>query len=292
MDEKDWNFMKVLFEEKSLTRAAERLYISQPALSYRLKNIEEEFGVQLFFKTKTGIDFTSEGEYLVQYAENMQRILQVTKDNMVNMKGGVNGTLRIGVSSNFARYKLPKILKRFSTIYPSPQFSVKTGWSSDIMNLLGSSKVHVGIVRNDYEWKGEKVLLSKERLFLISKKKLQFEQLPDMPFIDYSTDQSLRNLINNWWQEHFTVPSRIAMEVDKLETCKEMVKYDLGIAIIPEMSIKETDDFYKIPLLDKGGIPLERTTWLMYDKSYMNLSVVKTFVEFVIDELKVNDSLK
>lgn len=289
MDEKDWTFLKILFEEKSLTRAAERLYISQPALSYRLKNIEEEFGVQLFFKTKKGIDFTSEGEYLVQYAEDMQRVLQVTKDQMVNMKDGVNGTLRLGVSSNFARYKLPEVLKSFSTHYPAVQFNVKTGWSSDIMNFLSSSKVHVGIVRNDYEWKGEKVLLSKERLFLLSKRKLQFKQLPEMPFIDYSTDLSLRNLINDWWQEHFSVPPRVTMEVDKLETCKEMVNYDLGVSIFPEMSMKETDDLYKMTLLDKEGSPLERTTWLMYDKSYLSLSVVKTFIDFVIKELKVEE---
>ncbi|KRF60315.1 LysR family transcriptional regulator [Bacillus sp. Soil768D1] len=284
MDEKDWIFLKILHEEKSITRTAERLYISQPALSYRLKNIEAEFGVALFFKTKKGIEFTSEGDYLVGYAVDMQRQLQQTKDHVMNMNNGVNGTLRLGVSSNFARYKLPEILKRFSIQYPNIQFNLNTGWSTEIMGLLDSSKVQVGIVRNNYQWKGEKSLLSKERVYLISKREITMDELPDLPFINYHTDNSLKNLINDWWHDHFSSPPRITMEVDKLETCKEMVKNDLGVAIIPEMSLQPNDHLHMLSLTDKQGILLQRNTWLMYDATFLNLSVVKAFVEFLNNE--------
>ena len=59
MDEKDWNAMRIVYEEKNISRAAERLYISQPALTYRLKNLEKEFGTTLFYKVKGGIEFTA-----------------------------------------------------------------------------------------------------------------------------------------------------------------------------------------------------------------------------------------
>ncbi|MGM9955409.1 MAG: LysR family transcriptional regulator [Peribacillus sp.] len=284
MDEKDWIFLNILHEEKSITRTAERLYISQPALSYRLKNIEAEFGVALFFKTKKGIEFTSEGDYIVKYAEEMQRKLQQTKDHVMNMNDGINGTLRLGVSSNFARYKLPEILKRFSKQYPDIQFNLNTGWSTEIMSLLDSSKVHVGIVRNNYQWKGEKSLLSQERLYLISKREITIEELPSLPFINYHTDNSLKNLISDWWHDQFSSPPRITMEVDKLETCKEMVKNELGVAIIPEMSLQPNDFLHKLCLKDKQGTPLQRNTWLMYDANFLNLSVVKAFVDFLVKE--------
>ena len=80
------------------------------------------------------------------------------------MQDEVRGTLRIGVSSNFAQYRLPKILKKFSTNYPNVQFNVNTGWSTDIMKLLDSSSVQLGILRGNYEWYGMKTLLHKERL--------------------------------------------------------------------------------------------------------------------------------
>ncbi|MEH7077428.1 LysR family transcriptional regulator, partial [Bacillus velezensis] len=60
MDEKDWIVLITLFEEKNMTKAAERLYMTQPALSYRLKNLEAQFGVRLFYKRKKGMEFTSE----------------------------------------------------------------------------------------------------------------------------------------------------------------------------------------------------------------------------------------
>ena len=284
MDEKDWIFLKILHEEKSITRTAERLFISQPALSYRLKNIEAEFGVALFFKTKKGIEFTSEGDYIARYAEEMQKKLQQTKDHVMNMNNGVNGTIRLGVSSNFARYKLPEILKRFSKQYPDIQFHLNTGWSTEIMGLLDSSKVHVGIVRNNYQWKGEKSLLSNERLFLISKNEITIDELPNLPFINYHTDNSLKNLINDWWHDHYSSPPRITMEVDKLETCKEMVKSELGVAILPEMSLQPNDFLHTLCLTDKQGSPLQRNTWLMYDANFLNLSVVKAFVDFLDKE--------
>lgn len=177
MDEKDWRFLKVLYEEKNITKAAEKLFVSQPALSYRLKQLEEEFDMKLFFKRKRGIEFTSEGEYLAKYANDMLKQLQQTKDGMLNMQKKVKGTIRLGVSSNFAQYKLPEILKEFSKQYPHVQFMVNTGWSTKVMDLLGTSSVHLGILRGDYDWNGERFLLDKERLCIISKSEIQLKEI-------------------------------------------------------------------------------------------------------------------
>ena len=99
MDQKDWKILKLLHEEKNITKTSERLFVSQPSLSYRLKNIEKEMGTRIIFKTKTGVEFTSEGEFLVQYAIKMLHELQVVKDNINNMSEEISGTLKIGVSS-------------------------------------------------------------------------------------------------------------------------------------------------------------------------------------------------
>ena len=281
MDEKDWNAIKILYEEKNISRAAERLYISQPALTYRLKNLEREFGTKIFFKVRGGIEFTSEGIHLAEYAEEMIRKLQKTKDYMLNMQGEVKGTLRLGVSSNFAQYKLPKILKRFSTKFPNVQFNVNTGWSNDIMNLLDSSTVQLGILRGDYEWYGEKTLLHTESLCLISTKEVDITNLSDLPFINYKTDSSLKTLIMGWWHSRFSEPPLIAMETDRLETCKEMVKNDLGIAIVPQICLQPSDNLHIQELFYENGEPVLRYTWLMYDQDLLKLSTVKSFIDFL-----------
>lgn len=281
MDEKDWIALRILSEEKNISRASERLYISQPALTYRLKNLEEEFGTRLFFKIKGGIEFTSEGLHLAAYAEEMIKNLQKTKDYMLNMQNEVRGTLRLGVSSNFAQYKLPKLLKGFSIEHPHVQFSVNTGWSTEIMSLLDSSSVQLGILRGNYDWYGTKTLLHKERLCLISKKEINMDRLPQLPFIQYKTDSSLKNLINGWWNDRFSEPPFVTMETDRQETCKEMVKNDLGIAILPEICLQPSDNLYTYGLSYKKGEPVLRNTWLMYNQDSLQLSTVKHFIDFL-----------
>jgi DNA-binding transcriptional LysR family regulator len=281
MDEKDWIALRILSEEKNISRASERLYISQPALTYRLKNLEEEFGTRLFFKIKGGIEFTSEGLHLAAYAEEMIKNLQKTKDYMLNMQNEVRGTLRLGVSSNFAQYKLPKLLKGFSTEHPHVQFSVNTGWSTEIMSLLDSSSVQLGILRGNYDWYGTKTLLHKERLCLISKKEINMDRLPQLAFIQYKTDSSLKNLINGWWNDRFSEPPFVTMETDRQETCKEMVKNDLGIAILPEICLQPSDNLYTYGLSYKNGEPVLRNTWLMYNQDSLQLSTVKHFIDFL-----------
>ena len=281
MDEKDWNAMRIVYEEKNISRAAERLYISQPALTYRLKNLEKEFGTTLFYKVKGGIEFTPEGAHLVEYSEEMLKKLQKTKDNMLNMNNEVRGTLRLGVSSNFAQYKLPGILKKFSTIYPNVQFNVNTGWSTDIMKLLDSSSVQLGILRGNYDWSGMKTLLHEERLCLISKTEINMENLPKLPLINYKTDSSLKNLMNGWWHDRYTEPPFIVMETDRQETCKEMVKNDLGIAILPEICLQPSDNLFTQDLSYKNGKPVFRNTWLMYNQDSLKLTTVKKFINFL-----------
>jgi DNA-binding transcriptional LysR family regulator len=281
LDEKDWNALCILDQEKNISRASERLYISQPALTYRLKNLEKEFGTKLFFKIKGGIEFTNEGLHLVEYSREMIKKLQVTKDNMINLQNEVRGTLRIGVSSNFAQYKLPKILKQFSTNFPNVQFNINTGWSTDILNLLNSANVQLGILRGNYEWYGRKTLLHKEKLCLISKKEIDMIDLPKLPFINYKTDSSLKALINGWWHDRYSEPPFIMMETDRLETCKEMVKNDLGIAIVPQICLQPSDNLQIYELSYHDDEPVYRYTWLMYNQDSLKLSTVNHFINFI-----------
>ncbi|SDP17918.1 LysR family transcriptional regulator [Halobacillus sp. SY10] len=287
MDQKDWQILNAIAEEKSLTKAAEKLFITQPALSYRLKQLEESFQTKLFFRTKKGVEFTSEGELLVDYSKERIKEYLTLKDEIFNIGNEVRGTLRIGVSSNFAQYKLPALLKKFSTSYPNIQFKVQTGWSTEIMNLLNQSQIHLGILRGDYDWEGEKSLLTKEQLYIISKNEISLDELPQLPFIYYKTDNSLKQLISKWWNDQFSQSPLTAMEVDRQETSKEMVKNDLGFSVVPEICLTPSDDLYKEGLTYKNGEPVLRDTWLMYRTDFIQLTIVKAFIDFLIKQQTV-----
>lgn len=283
MNSKDWKILETLFEEKNITKAAERLYISQPAITYRLQQIEEEFGTKLVYRNRKGVKFTSEGEYLVRYAQKMLKELRKTKDHILNIGDDIRGTLRLGVSSNFAQYKLPKILKDFLDLYPHVQTNVRTGYSSEIAKLLYDDDVQVGIIRGEHNWYDHKHLIYQERYCVISQNEINVEDLPELPRINYKTDPLLKQTIENWWHLKFNKPPLIVMEVDKIEACREMAKHGLGYAIIPEICLTPDQDLITYDLTNENGKPLLRNTWLCYRESSLEFSVVKEFVRFVND---------
>lgn len=281
MDQKDWHLIDELYKNKNMTKTAEKLFVSQPSLSYRLKRIEQELGVSLFFKTKKGIGFTSEGDYLAEQARDMIGSYHKMKDHLLNMQEQVSGTLRIGSSSNYAQYLLPKVLKAFSDQYPNVHFQVRTGWSTQVLEHLQTDSVHVGILRSDFTWPGTKILLGEEQLALISKTKIELDQLPTNPYLSYRTDSSLTETIKDWWNDRFEDPPYTEMDLDRLETCKEMVKQGLGYAIAPLISISSKDNLYIEPLHFQDGAPVIRRTWLLANEGSSKLAVIDRFIAFI-----------
>lgn len=281
MNEKDWNILTTLYKEKNITKAAQQLYISQPALTYRIKELEKEFNTVIIIRGSRGIEFTTKGEYLVKYAQNMISQLLKTKEQLVNMNQNISGTLRLAVSGMFARHELPSLLKTFLTMYPDVEINLKTGWSSEINLILQKEEAHLGIIRGNSNWQGNQLLLNEEKICIVSNTIIDLQQLPQLPRINYKTDISLKNTIENWWNQTYIVPPKITMETDRSDTCKQMILNGLGYSILPEICIQKDDPLYTIPITIKENNYVVRQTWLIYRDSSLELKHVKAFTTFL-----------
>lgn len=282
MDDKDWLILKTIAEEKNITKAADRLYISQPALTYRLRNLENEFGAKLVSRHPNGVNLTPQGEYLLSYTVEMLLRLNKAKEHIKNMENKVQGTLRLGSSSVFAHYELPPILKNFLELYPDVEISLKTGLSRRINRMLQKEEVSIAIIRGDYHWPEEKFLLREEPICLVSSSPIEFRELPHRPQVSYLTDSSLEPMVHEWWRESFSQPPRITMEVDSMDTCRQMVLHGLGWAILPAIGLGSNQgDLFTRELFWRNGNPLLRRTWLMFPKASLELSSVRAFAEFL-----------
>lgn len=281
MNERDWLILKVLYEKKNITKAAESLYLSQPSLTKRIQQIEKDYERPLLQRGTKGIRFTPEGEYLARCADEMLERLHHIKDHVQNMDQEAAGTLRLGVSNFITRHKLPLLLKLFQERFPNVNFKVTTGWSRDVFHLTYNQEVQVGIVRGDYQWAGPKLLLFEENLCIASKDAIELEELPHLPRIEYETDALLKTMIDNWWTGTFSQAPLIGMEVDKADTCKEMVRNGLGYGILPGVLAENAPGLHLIPLIDANGEHLVRRTWLFYREDSLESRAVKEFVRFV-----------
>lgn len=281
MDDKDYLMLKYIYEVQNLSKAAEMLYMTPPALTYRLQQLEKEFGVSIVIKNGRSIELTPAGKYLAQYAKKALAEWTKTRDYLLSMSNEVQGILRLGISRVIAHYKLPAILKEFMAMYPRIEVNVHTGISDEVYELLRNEDIHVGIVRGGYAWSGEKYLLSKENVYLISKNEIRIEDLPHLPRINYKHASDFSDEINKWWYERFTLPPLITMQADTFEICKEMVKNDLGYAIIPEIFLEPGDDLHKMALSHKNGAAITLSTWMLHGESSTRLAIVDRFVKLL-----------
>lgn len=281
MDERDWLMLKVLFEKKNITKTAQSLYISQPSLTKRIQQMEKDFKVTIVNRGTKGVQFTTQGEYLAKCADEMLVRIREVKEGVLNLEGEVSGTLHLGVSNYITMHKLPRLLQLFREQFPKVDFKVTTGWSREVFNNVYNRDVHVGIVRGDYHWPETKLLLFEENICITSKEKIDYQKLPSQPRIEYETDILLKTMIDNWWSRTFSKPPLIGMEVDKGETCKEMVLHGLGYGILPSVLVEDSPELYRKVLEDENGQPLVRKTWMFYHEDSLEMKLIKEFVQFV-----------
>jgi DNA-binding transcriptional LysR family regulator len=281
LEDRDWLIIQALNAEKNITKAAQLLYMSQPALTSRLQHIEREFGVQIVHRSTKGIQITPEGEFLVKASSEMVERLSHIKNEVRNLSRIDSGTLEIGASNYFTMYTLPYVLKLFKKNYPNADFNMTTDWTKNIFSLIYNKKTHVGFVSVDYGGCKNMHLLYEEPVCIASMQPFKFEELPTLPRIEYQSDYLLKSQIDKWWRENFLKPPTINMHVDKLATCKEMVKNGLGYAILPSRIVDNLPNIQKLNLKDATGNYIMRKTWMIYNQDTLELPIVKLFVDFV-----------
>jgi DNA-binding transcriptional LysR family regulator len=282
MDDRDLRILKAFRETRNVTKAAQSLYISQPAVTARLKNIEKEYGQKLFYMERKRLYFTPAGELLARYAAETLIKEQEARDAILNAGSEAQrGLVRIGASDAYAYYKLAPLLQGFSKKYPDISVTLKSGSSRDVVNMLSEGKVHVGICNIGASWQGEKTVLSQDYISICSSKPVDLERLSETPMIHYAQNDVLREIIDDWWMENYTSRPNIVMEVQYINTALEMVRHGFGYCIAPEIYLGGKGEFYLTRLKKPKGEFIIRTCWLRYHLKQLEFPAVKTFINFV-----------
>lgn len=281
MDDRDWYMLRALRDTRNITKAAEILNTSQPGLSKRLRLLEENFGLSIALRNKSGVEFTPIGECIMEYGAEMVDRLQTLHERINDMGAEIKGTLRIGASNYCISYILPQILGAFKREYPQVEFLVTSAWSSDIIKKVGSGEVHIGFIRNDTAVLPERILLCSERTFICSSKALDLSRLPEEPQISYESDPVVVSELNTWWAENYKISPKVAMIVDRMGSSVKMVHEGLGYAFLSEKIAEQMDNIQKYEIRHPDGKPYVRNTWVVPNQDAKQLRLVSCFLEFV-----------
>ncbi|WP_043933500.1 LysR family transcriptional regulator [Bacillus sp. EB01] len=284
----EFQLLSVLAQEMNMRKASERLFVSQPALSQRLQTIEKEWGTKLFIRSQKGLSLTPQGEEVIRFVNDVLSEEEKVREAIHSMESGVAGTLKIAVATIVGQHWLPRVLKKFVERYPQAKISLVTGWSSEILKSLYDHQAHIGIIRGTPDWKGKKVHLFEDRLFLVDREISSIDQVlkTDRPFIQFKSDSNYYQEIQEWWHRQFKLPPKRTVIVDQIETCKQMAFNGIGYAILPEITLDGAgDDIFKLELLNEDNQPIKRDTWLLGYESSFELKQVRAFTELVLEHI-------
>jgi DNA-binding transcriptional LysR family regulator len=236
-------------ERQSVSRAAEALFISQPALTARLKALEADLGARLFVRTPRGMRLTDAGSAFLPYAVRALETLTDGRMQVNALERGGAGRLVIGAAPAVSTYVLPPLLKRFSEGYPRVSISVRTGHSEEILDLVLREQATLGLVRALQHPDILSTPLYEDRLVLVVDRSHPFakagrigmKDLADEQLVQFDRTSSYRDLTSALFVTAGVSPGG-RMELDNIDAAKKMVEQGFGVALLPQTSVTDELD--------------------------------------------------
>lgn len=245
-------FLKIA-ETGNLTKAAQLLHMSQPPLSYQLKALEEELGVELFVRDARNMHITNEGIYLQDKAMQILSLVDKTSEEIRKISTHGIISINIGTVTSINHNLLPKIVSVYKTKHPNVVFNIYDGSSFRIMELLNNSVIDIGILREPFpkdlysyipiktnafmteEENDYFVVAGKTDVFPNSKEEsiISLADIMDSPLIIH---RRFEEIFLSKCQEIHTKPQNIVCRNDNIMSTIEWVDNGLGLGIMPYTS--------------------------------------------------------
>ncbi len=246
----------------SISKAADSLYITQPALSRAIRQLEEELGCILFSRTAKGVKLTHEGEVLYQYVDQAFSFISTGEKKISDLKNLFSGEVRVGVSDTLCKHYLVPFLKLFNTLHPSIKIRVICPTTPGIIHLLKAGKIDFGIINMPYhdEQLHFKNIMSVQDCFVAGEKyrhlHIQRQPLAEIvkhPILLLEKNSNSRLYIDQYFSNHSisVIPD---FELGNIDLLVHFAKYDFGIACVIRNFIEDDLDkgfLYEIKPIEK-----------------------------------------
>jgi DNA-binding transcriptional LysR family regulator len=225
-------------------RAAEALRISQPAVSARIKALEESLGVKLFARSRGGLTVSESGRIFRPHAEQLLKVASVARQAVHELQPASGTPLQIAAALSISVYFLPDVLKRFQRAHPNVIISIRPGHSKEVLEMVLGEEAEIGLARSLQHPEVETLSLRNDPLLLVTHPtqgpaqsgRARLEQVANLPLIFYDRGSSDWMLTQSLFRRAGLVPN-VALEVDSIETAKRMVNSGLGLSFLPRIAV-------------------------------------------------------
>lgn len=276
-------------EEKSFSRAADKMLRTQPALSIAIKRLEEELGETLFDRSSKSGTLTEAGKILQSYAQRMINLRDEAKESIGELKGMFRGRLSIGANESTSLYLLPKLLIEYRQRHPHIKIEVFRNVSEKIpsevlernldFGLLSYDPMHPALQSLELH-RDELVLVVPPKHRLADRKHVTVKELGGEQFVAHNVKTPARTRIFELFSQHRT-QLNICIELATLETIKDFVAMSLGIAILPRLAVQQEVASKKLIEVPVKGMKIEKTLRIVFRREQSLSQAAKSFLEIV-----------
>jgi DNA-binding transcriptional LysR family regulator len=276
-------------KEKSFSSAAKRLYMTQPAVSQAVRQLENELNTRLFNRTPRGVSLTNEGTILFDYANSAINLLNVGEEQISEFKNLTAGELQIGVGDTISRYFLLPYLEAFHNKYPNIKFKVVNGTTLELCSILKAGEIDIAICNFPIDdtsleqipcMEIQDIFVCGEEFKRLLSKPSSLDEIAELPLILLERESNSRKYV-----EHYMISKGVKIspefELGSHDLLLEFAKINLGVACVTrEFSLEYLDNqlLYEIPLVDE--IP-KRGIGICFLKGVSLSSASTKFVEIV-----------
>ncbi|HET7168101.1 MAG TPA: LysR family transcriptional regulator [Candidatus Limnocylindrales bacterium] len=251
---------------RNLSRAADALHVTQPALTARLQALEGELKTSLFVRGRRGMALTDDGRAFLPYAERAVVALDAGANLLSELRHGGTGELVLGAAPAVSTYVLPGLLVRFSERHPKVRLVVRTGHSEEILEMAVRREIDLGLTRELYHPDIEQRPLYEDELVLVTagshafaeRSTVGLRELAAARLILFDRTSSYYDLTNAFFREAGVAPNGV-MELDNIDAAKQMVGAGLGVALLPHASVAAEIADGRLRAIDiEGATPIRR----------------------------------
>lgn len=265
--------LKAVATEKSFTRAAEVLFLSQPYLSKQIKILEEKLEVSLFYRSSKTISLTENGEIFLQYAERILALCEESCRALIDLKNGERGNLTVGASQTIGTYLMPRLLALFAQNYPQINLKVQVNSTRLIAKQIVNRQIDLAVVGGDipqqlkqhlkieYFVEDELNLIVSNSHPFAKKKKIKKKDLYHLNFITLHSNSTIRKFVETILEQNDIETNllTIIMQLNSIEAIKTAVSLGLGAAFVSSSSIEKELYLNTIKIIEIENIKITRT---------------------------------
>ncbi|MGZ3591838.1 MAG: LysR family transcriptional regulator [Thermodesulfobacteriota bacterium] len=280
-------------KHRSFSKAAEELFISQPAVTKHIKELERRVGMGLIQRRKGGFSLTEAGKIIFRYSHKISSHLMEMENVLGNLQKDHRGLLKIGTTESYSRCLMPRLLSGFQAAHPAFKIALDVGNSDEIERNLLIYKNDLGLVGlTKTSSKLEAIPFLKEPLVLIvspdhslaKRKVVSLRELEGYPFIIRAKGSTTRRIVQQAFKDLDIRPS-LLMEAGSSEFIKQWVSEGKGVSVIVKRIVEDEEKrgiIKTVPLMEK----LHLEVALLYLKEERANPAVKTFVNFIENQGK------